>query len=108
MENDNDFVRCILQYMLYRNVTGCNVSKLAMRHLGGTFHSYGTLYIHTYSRDIFYAANILSDIIDNHMDEANKSLQNMFDPNNNIMSKIRKPFNNDTIILIQQKINDNN
>lgn len=107
MENDNDFVRCILQYMIYRNVIGCNVSKLAMRHLGGTFHSYGRLYIHTYSRDIFYAANILSDIIDNHMDEAKESLYNMFDPNNNIMSKVRKPFNNDNIILIQQKINDN-
>jgi elongator complex protein 3 len=107
IENDNDFVRCILQYMLYRHVIGCNVSKLAMRHLGGTFHSYDTLYIHTYSRDIFYAANILSDIIDNHMDEAKKYLQNKFDPNNMIMSKVRKPFNSDKINLIQQKINDN-
>jgi len=107
MENDNDFVRCILQYMLYRHVIGCNVSKLAMRHLGGTFHSYGTLYIHTYSRDIFYAANILSDIIDNHMDEAKKSLQSKFDPNDIILSKVRKPFNSDKINSIQQKINDN-
>lgn len=107
MDNDNDFVRCILQYMLYRHVIGCNVSKLAMRHLGGTFHSYGTLYIHTYSRDIFYAANILSDIIDNHMDEAKKCLQNKFDPDNMILSKVRKPFNSIKIYMIQLQINSN-
>jgi ELP3 family radical SAM enzyme/protein acetyltransferase len=108
LENNNDMVRYLLQHMINQYIFGYNVSKLAMRHLGGTFHSYDKKYLYTYSRDIFYCANILHDIIDNEelLNEAKLYLHGMFDPNNKIMSKIRKVSNYEMINTIENKIEE--
>jgi ELP3 family radical SAM enzyme/protein acetyltransferase len=108
LDNNNDLIRYLLQHMINQSLFGYNVGKLAMRHLGGTFHSYDKKYLYTYSRDIFYCANILHDIIENEelLNEAKLCLYGMFDPNNKIISQIRKVSNYDMIDSIENKIEE--
>jgi ELP3 family radical SAM enzyme/protein acetyltransferase len=106
--NKNNLIKYLLQHIIVQHVSSLNIFKLAMRHLGGTFSVYDILYRFTYSRDIFYAANILHTIIDDPelFQIAKQSLQNEFDPDNIIMNKIRKPFNHETIDKLIKKIDE--
>jgi histone acetyltransferase (RNA polymerase elongator complex component) len=65
--NNNNLIKYLLQHMVKQYVNSYDISKLAMRHLGGTFSTYSKIYRCEYSRDIFYAANILPDIINNEV-----------------------------------------
>lgn len=80
IQNDNNFILYLLQHMLSHHLAGHSIHKLAMRHLGGTFHSYPELYRYEYSRDIFYCVNVISDIINNEemLTEAKKYIKGKF------------------------------
>ena len=107
IENDNNFIKYMLQHMLDQHNSGHNMTKIAARHLGGTFHSYGTIYLYEYSIHIFYCVNILFNIInDNELySVALKSLKNKFDPDNIIMPSLRKPFNSTVYEPILERLN---
>ena len=94
LENKNNFVKYLLQHLLKLHLNGVNISKCAMRHLGGTFHSYEELYRYEFSRDIFYCMNIISDILNDTklLELSKKCLRDEFDPDNCIISCLRKPF----------------
>jgi elongator complex protein 3 len=79
-----------------------------MRHLGGTFSTYSTIYKYEYTRDMFYAVNVLHLIIDNEelYNKAKLGLKTVFDPNDSIMSNIRKPFNYEKLEAIKNEIED--
>jgi ELP3 family radical SAM enzyme/protein acetyltransferase len=107
VKNNNNLIKYLLQHMLQLYTCNpTNITKLAMRHLGGTFSTYSKLYKYEYSRDIFYTVNILQEIIKNPelLLESKKSLINLFDPDNIIISSVRKPFNYEAIELIQNSI----
>jgi elongator complex protein 3 len=112
--NLNNLIKYLLQHILKQYVNSYDISKLAMRHLGGTFSTYSKLYRFEYSRDIFYAANILPDIINNEelFELGKKSFGSLFDPEEYIINKLRKPFNYEKIeeiegLIRQYKIWDN-
>ena len=94
LENKNNFVKYLLQHLLKLHLNGVNISKCAMRHLGGTFHSYEELNRYEFSRDIFYCMNIISDILNDTklLELSKKCLRDEFDPDNCIISCLRKPF----------------
>lgn len=104
--NNNNLIKYLLQHMVKQYVNSYDVSKLAMRHLGGTFSTYSKVYRYEYSRDIFYAANVLEDIIYNEelLELAKKSFGSLFDPDNIIINKLRKPFNYDKLKELQSFI----
>jgi len=95
IKNNNNLIKYLLQHIIHLYSISTNISKLAMRHLGGTFSTYPKLYRYEYSRDIFYAVNILPLIIENTelLNLAKQSLINLFDPDNIIINQLRKPFN---------------
>jgi elongator complex protein 3 len=104
--NDNNLIKYLLQHMVKQHVNSYDVSKLAMRHLGGTFSTYSKAYRYEYSRDIFYAANVLPDIINNEelLELTKKSFGSLFDPDDYIINKLRKPFNYQKLIELQSFI----
>ena len=105
-KNKHNFIKYMLQTLLVHRVKLYDISKLAVRHIGGTFSSYPEIYRYTYSRDIFYCANVLADIIDNPelFAQAIKYLEKLFDPEDIIIPMIRKPFNYQKIALIEERI----
>jgi elongator complex protein 3 len=111
VKNKNNLIKYLLDLMLSYYDNSYDLSKLTMRHLGGTFSTYPKIYRYEYCRDIFYCVNILHLIIENEelLDSAIKLIttNNEFDPDNLIINQLRKPFNDDAIILIQEKIEEN-
>ncbi len=97
LENKNHFVKYLLQHLIRQYVNGTPIDKLAMRHLGGTFHCYEAPYRYEYSRDIFYCANVVRYIIESPelLSVAKKSIRGEFDPEGIILSSIRKPYLSD-------------
>lgn len=107
--NNNNLVRYLLHHLLLQYNLTYDITKLAMRHLGGTFSTYSKDYRYEYTRDIFYVANIISEIIDNEelFSIAKKSIMGeKFDPDNEIIPRLRKPFNYEAIDTIKEKINN--
>lgn len=104
--NNNNLIKYLLQHILKQYINSYDISKLAMRHLGGTFSTYSKAYRYEYSRDIFYVANILPDIINNEelLELAKKSFGSLFDPDDYIINKLRKPFNYENIQNIESLI----
>ena len=112
VKNNNNLIKYLLELMLFYYDNSYDLSKLTMRHLGGTFSTYPKIYRYEYCRDIFYSVNILHLIIENEelLNLASKSLNNKneFDPDNEIIKKIREPFNNQSIELIKKEIDNIN
>lgn len=106
-DNNGIFTKYMPQHLCNQHDSSLDISKLTMRHLGGTFCSYSRLYRHTYCRDIFYGANTIHMIIGNPelYSIAMSSKKGLFDPHNIIADTIRKPFNYEKIQPIEKKLN---
>jgi len=108
VKNENNLHKYLLQHMVLLYCTRWNMTKLAMRHLGGTFSTYTKLYRLQYCRDIFYITNIFSDIINDPelLSIAKESLQGIFDPDNILINKVRKPFNFEEIERLEKALDN--
>ena len=103
-KNNNNLQNYMLNHMTQQYANSFDVSKLAMRHLGGTFSTYPKLYRFQYSRDIFYSANVLPLIINNSelFTLAKKSFRTCFDQD--IKKQLPKPSNQEAIDVIELEI----